>query len=442
MRFQGTVPFIAGIFLVATLSAQTPAKPDLYAAEPLVLVRYDREIVVAVDGTGTDRQSMAVRVQSDATAKALGVVSLPYASASQRIEIAYVRVRHSDGTLTETPVADALDVPTEVMRQAPFYSDLKEKQLPVRSLRTGDTLEWSATLVSAKAEAPGRFWGVAGFTGKDRVALAETVTLRVPKGTAATVWSPKLPVTPVDEGAYRVYRWTGSQLDTTTGPAAEARAEAEKKRALTAEEIADRTDGALPQIAWTNFPDWAAVGAWYRELAKGRVTPDAAIKAKATELIAGKTIDEEKIRALYGFVSADIRYIGVALGQGRYQPHLASEVLGNQYGDCKDKATLLGSLLTAAGFQADTVLIGPGIRFNEAVPMPSAFNHAITAVHLGTQTIWLDSTQEVAPFRALLLLERDKQVLRVPPDGPARLDPDARRPSFSPASRASSRRAS
>ncbi len=426
MRSRSTWPAHAAVFCVATLAAQTSgpqsAKPDPYAAEPLVIERSEREIVVAADGTGTEQQLLVVRVQSDATAKTLGVISLPYASGSQRLVFDSVRVRHPDGTVTETPVADALDLPTEVMRQAPFYSDLKEKQLPVRNLRMGDRLEWRATLTSTKAEAPGRFWGVAGFTGKDRVALAESVTLRVPKGVSATVWSPKLPVTPVEEASYRVYRWTSSQLETTTGPAAEARAEAEKKRALTPEEIADRTDGALPQIAWTNFPDWAAVGAWYRELAKDRVTPDAAIKAKATELIAGKTTDEDKVRALYSFVSGDIRYIGVALGQGRYQPHLASEVLRNQYGDCKDKATLLASLLDAAGFPADTALIGPDIRFNEAVPMPSAFNHAITAVHLGAQTVWLDSTQEVAPYRALLLLERNKQVLRIPQHGPAALD--------------------
>ena len=156
------------------------------------------------------------------------------------------------------------------------------------------------------------------------------------------------------------------------------------------------------------------------------MTPDEAIRAKATALISGKTKDEAKIRALYNYTATQIRYIGVALGQGRYQPHLASEVLTNQYGDCKDKATLLASLLSAAGYSADTVLIGAGIRFNEAVPSPAVFNHAIAAISLGSgdaqQTIWLDSTQEVAPYRALLFGLRDKQALRIPLQGSARLD--------------------
>jgi tetratricopeptide (TPR) repeat protein len=284
-------------------------------------------------------------------------------------------------------------------------------------------------LVTTHAEAPGRFWGIASFTGKERVALAESFTLRLPSSMPSTVWSPKQAPKVTEEGRERVYRWTSSQLEPTVGPDAEARNEAEKKLVLSADEVTDRTEGELPLIAWSNFPDWSSVGAWYRELAKDRITPDAVIKAKASELTVGKTSDEEKIRAIYGYVSTEIRYIGVALGQGRYQPHLASEVLGNQYGDCKDKATLLASLFAAAGYRADTVLIGAGIRFNEAVPSPAAFNHAITAVSLGAgssassvQTIWLDSTQEVAPYRALLAIERDKPVLRIPVDGPAHLD--------------------
>lgn len=73
----------------------------------------------------------------------------------------------------DTPIADALEMPTEIMRQAPFYSDLKQKQVPVRGLRAGDRLEWRVRLVRTAAEAPGRFWGVSAFTGKEAVAVAE-----------------------------------------------------------------------------------------------------------------------------------------------------------------------------------------------------------------------------------------------------------------------------
>ena len=86
-----------------------------------------------------------------------------------------------------------------------------------------------------------------------------------------------------------------------------------------------------------------------------------------------------------------IRYVGVSFGIGRFRPHSASEVLANQYGDCKDKHTLLAAMLAAAGLHADPVLIGAGIRFNSAVPSPESFNHLIT--HLT-----LDGQEDVAGF--------------------------------------------
>ena len=102
-------------------------------------------------------------------------------------------------------------------------------------------------------------------------------------------------------------------------------------------------------MAWTSFKSWEAVGAWYRGLESSRAVPDDEIKAKVALLIAGKATDEDKVKAVYAYVATQIRYIGVAFGVGRFQPHEAVDVLHNQYGDCKDKATLLAAMLAVAG---------------------------------------------------------------------------------------------
>ena len=59
-------------------------------------------------------------------------------------------------------------------------------------------------------------------------------------------------------------------------------------------------DGNLPSVAWTTFKSWDDLRAWYRKLEADRVVADADVKTKTTELIAGKTSDEEKVRAFYG----------------------------------------------------------------------------------------------------------------------------------------------
>jgi tetratricopeptide (TPR) repeat protein len=420
----------------ATTPATAPASPPpaltkstTYAEESIVIEHSDSVYTFAADGTGTQDHTIVARVQSDAAVRSIGVVSVAYAANSQQVEFLYAHVRHPDGTVVETPPADAIEMPEPVTREAPLYSDLKEKQLPIRSLRVGDTLEWKARITTTKSQAPGEFWGQESFTD-DAVVLSETLELRVPVGIFINVWSPTAkPVESTSDGQH-VYRWTFSQLRPTAGKAAVAEAEAKNKVVWTADQEIDADQGKLPSVAWTTFKSWEEVGAWYRSLEADRVTPAPEIRTKVAELIAGKSTDEEKVRALYAYVATQIRYIGVDFGIGRYQPHTASEILSNQYGDCKDKHTLLAAMLSATGIQSDAVLIGAGIRFNPAVPSPGAFNHLITHLTLAGQPVWLDTTTEIAPYRMLVPVIRDKQALVVPATVAAHLDRTPADPPF------------
>jgi tetratricopeptide (TPR) repeat protein len=431
-------PRVLACLLLLTLTppGHTQAAPaaatanPAYSGESIVIEHLDTIDTFAADGTGVTERTLAVRIQSEAALRELGVIHIPFAGNSQRVEFVYVRTRRPDGTVVDTPFADALDMPAPVTRDAPFYSDLKQKQLPVRSLRVGDTLEWKARVIRTKAEAPGEFWGQEDLAAEGTVSLSETIELRVPKGKYVKVWSPTSTPKESDEGTTHIYGWTSSQLKPTTGKEADAAREAKKKEVWTAAQELDDREGKLPAIAWTTFKSWPDVGAWYAALEEGRTAPDADIKAKVAELIAGKTTDEDKVRAIYGFVSTQLRYIGVAFGIGRYQPHAAPEILANQYGDCKDKHTLLAAMLGVAGFHADAVLIGAGIRFNDDVPSPASFNHLITQVPVDGHVVWLDSTAEIAPYRMLFAIIRDHQALVVPASGIARIERTPANPPF------------
>ena len=406
---------------------------DQYAGEAYVVKRLDVVIAMNADGTGYTERTMVLKVQSEAALREFGVVGMSFASSSEHVEIHYVRVRHSDGSVIETPVSGVIEQPEQITVQAPFYSDLKEAQLPVKSLQVGDTLEWQIRVVRTKSEASNQFWGQESFITEEAVVLAESVELRVPSTTSVNVWTnPKLDMKPVDsvaEGEH-IYRWQHANLKPTTGAAADLAKEAKKKTLWTADEELDDEQGKLPSVAWTTFKSWKAVGEWYRGLEADRIIPDQSVKDKVAELTAGKLTEEDKVRAVYAYVSTQIRYIGVAFGVGRYQPHHAEEVLENQYGDCKDKHTLLAAMLTVLGLHPDAALIGSQIRFNEAVPSPDVFNHLITHVVVSGQPIWLDSTAEVAPYQMLIRTIRDKQALVVPDAGAAKLEHTPADPPF------------
>src|SRR5207237_985590 len=114
----------------------------------------------------------------------------------------------------------------------------------------------------------------------------------------------------------------------------------------------DDDEDQIPDVQLSTFQSWEDVGRWFAGLEKDRVKPDQTIRARAEELTASARGDVEKIEALYDFVAPRYRYVGISFGVGRFQPHSAADVLNNRYGDCKDKHTLLASLIKAVGLDA------------------------------------------------------------------------------------------
>jgi len=131
------------------------------------------------------------------------------------------------------------------------------------------------------------------------------------------------------------------------------------------------------------FQSWQEVGTWYLGLTNGRRDPSPSLHDKALQLTASAPDPLAKMRAIAAYVQKDIRYVAIELGVGGVQPHPATEVLTNGYGDCKDKVTLMSSMLKEIGIESHYVLINTN-RGSVAADTPPnmGFNHAIIAIQL------------------------------------------------------------
>ncbi len=391
----------------APQAAQPATPPVSYEAEGLVVELSETFYRYEADGTGEKKVHLRAKVLNDAGARQYSVLVLGYASASETPQVESVVARHSDGTATETPAADAIDMPAPVTQQAPLYSDLKQLQIPVRGLRAGDTLEYRVRILRRNPEAPDQFWDNYSFE-KKAVVLAEKLKLDIPADKYVQVWSPESKPVINESAGRRVYTWTSSQLKPT--------------RKDNKENASSPKEKNKPDVGWTTFHSWQEVGAWYRALAAPRTVPTDALRAQAGEIAHQAKSPGEQARAIYGFVSSRVRYVGIDFGIGRYQPHMPAEVLANQYGDCKDKDTLLEALLHAEGIAAAPALIGVNLEMVPELPSPAFFNHVITTVTLPGGRVWLDSTPGVSPFEVLMQPLRDKQALVIPASGDAALE--------------------
>lgn len=417
MSIRHTLPalFLVFVCFIPALAQQAPpaplaAKPD-YSAEPFILEQYRIVVRFENDGTGTREVTARVRVQSEAGVQRLGQLILGYSSANEKMEIGFVRVRRSDGTTVAAAPDAVQDLPAPVAREAPMYSDFREKHITVPGLRPGESLEYSVITRVETPLIPGQFWMEHEFE-KNAIVLQEQLEISVPKEREI-----KLKTEPghdprvTTEGDRRIYRWTSSHLER----------EPEKDTAAVARKRPARKRPDTPDVQITTLRNWNDLGHWYAGLEKDRVAPTPEVRAKAAELTRNANTDLEKIQLLYDYVARNFRYISLSFGVGRYQPHAAGDILGHEYGDCKDKHTLLASLLDSVGIPVEAALINSMRDVDPDVPSPSQFNHMITAIPQGKSYLWLDTTTEVAPFRLLAPVLRAKQALVVSADGGARL---------------------
>ena len=127
---------------------------------------------------------------------------------------------------------------------------------------------------------------------------------------------------------------------------------------------------------------WRALGQWFTTLEADRPAPSPEITAHVQNLIAGAPDFFTKLSRITESIQKDIRYFIVERGIGGLQANHAADIFRNRYGDCKDKTTLLISMLRVAGINAYYVPVDDrrGIVDPEN---PSVYgNHMITAIEI------------------------------------------------------------
>ena len=183
------------------------------------------------------------------------------------------------------------------------------------------------------------------------------------------------------------------------------------------------------------FSNWRDMGSWQMKLDTGKLDASPEIKQKVAALVGSAPTLLDKMKALAAFVQDDIRYVAIELGIGGWQPHPASDIFGHRYGDCKDKATLMSSMLHEIGVNSYKVVINTE-RGSITPEMPAhlGFNHQIIAIQLPEnisspsliatmqhpklgKLLFFDPTDELTPFGQIRGALQANYGLLVTPDG-------------------------
>ncbi|HET6840603.1 MAG TPA: DUF3857 domain-containing protein [Candidatus Angelobacter sp.] len=133
-----------------------------------------------------------------------------------------------------------------------------------------------------------------------------------------------------------------------------------------------------------SYKSWSDFGSWYTQLSSGVRDASPALQEKVRALAPANLPLLQRIKALADFAQHDVRYVAIEIGVGGYRPHAAGDIFEHRYGDCKDKATVLSSMLAQIGVKSYYVVVNAtrGVVVKNSAPGLGGFNHMVLAIAL------------------------------------------------------------
>jgi len=308
-----------------------------------------------------------------------GTLSFTFDPSYQELVLHRIQL-HRDGQVINKLERSALNIiQPEKELDWDIYSGDHSVTLFLEDLRVGDVLEYDYTLRGRNPVSMNHFW-TRFYLQRSRPVREQFYRLVLPKEMPLRQryhnadWQPVV----TDSGMWRDYRWEIPSQD-----------------ALLIEDSTPYTYDPYIYIEFSNFASWSDVVQWGLNL-----YPDVSNKPidEIRTLVSGWQADyktpEERALAALQFVQDELRYLGIEFGPYSFQPLHPAEVLERRFGDCKDKAYLLCTLLRAMGIQAWPALVDPGSRKGVAdcLPSPFVFSHVIVKMRIGDREIWIDPT--------------------------------------------------
>ena len=118
------------------------------------------------------------------------------------------------------------------------------------------------------------------------------------------------------------------------------------------------------------------------------------VAERARRLTQDVASDARKIEILSAWVQDEIRYEAIEFGRRAYIPKTARETMRDRYGDCKDHAVLLYSLLKSSGFDASLALVNLSQQVLPGLPNTDQFDHMIVSVQTDEGRVFIDATDK------------------------------------------------
>ncbi len=338
-----------------------------------------------------------VEILDDRGARDNGATDIRYTPDTQSIEVRAARVYKKNGEIVEAATQADRDV------SEPWYGlyyDVRAELLEFPHLEPGDVVDVEYTVSDVgRRNLLADYFGDVHVLQEDVPRLESDYVLIAPKARPLYFNQPRLATLAVDKHEQ------GDDIVYSFHATAVPKIESEPGMPGFTEVAA--------YIHVSTYKSWEDVAAWYTGLVREQLVADDAIRAAAKEAVAGITDERQKIRAIYDHVVKHTRYVGLEFGIHGYKPYKVSQIYARKFGDCKDKASLLVTMLREIHVDA-TLVLARTRRGGDLDAYPASlapFDHAI--VYVPKYDLFLDGTAEFSGSDELPAQDQDIPVLLV-----------------------------
>ena len=373
--------------LMATLGAFLAINlvPIAMAADYEALSSIERQIVnvtINKDGSYEELEELTIHIKSQQAVESRSQADIAYSSDYQKVEILEAYTILPDGKKVKVADNAIRTVEDDLAGGATMFSDLKHKIIIFPNVQVGARVYYKVKTIEHTPLYPNHFYYAHHFSPMaqyDHVEFNFTYPKEMPMRVKSRDVSGKRTETDNKVTYQYIFKQTDIKLSEPSQVA---------------------TSDFAPGIYFSTFKDYIEYGQAYEVRAKDKMAVTPNVKKLAEQISKGISDRKAQARALYNWVSREIRYVAIYMGNGGVVPHAADDIIRNRYGDCKDKNTLLIALLKAKGIDASSAIINSGSAYAvPELPVFTPFNHVIT--YLPEWDLYVDTTQELAPFGEL-----------------------------------------
>ncbi|MBM3254709.1 MAG: DUF3857 domain-containing protein [Candidatus Omnitrophica bacterium] len=380
--------------------SRSPAQ-ELYPQAGALILSCDEKIEILPNNTQVSTLHYIVKILNERGKEDFAESHIGYDSTYEKIELEYARSIRPDGIVVEVGKRHIRDVSKYL--NFPLYSNARAYIISFPEITEGSVIEYKIKIYRSQLINKKDF--VLGYTLQTREpVIMANFSLTIPRGKNVYIktingeynnFGARLLPSVEKKDKELIYSWQFKDLPQ-----------------IMPEPSMPPESQINPTIILSTFKSWQEIYNWWWKLARDKIKAGPAIKDKVRELTNNKDSQEAKARAIYNFCAQKIRYVAVEYGQAGYEPHQAEDTFRNKYGDCKDQAILLVTMLKEAGFSAWPVLIATKEYYDLVEDFPAVlFNHCIAALSFRDQTIFLDPTAQTCPFGDLPVDDQARKIL-------------------------------